>query len=496
MNVLDDLKKGAFVNFLGVIGKMAAPVFLVVVNRLYGPEVFGIFITANIAIEIVIAFLTSGFKDGAVIFVSRHAEKKEEWDELYTSLSNAFVWSIGFSVLVLLFSTIFGRQLLAYFYQDEFISGLRTMFSIMIFAIPLMAFEKIALASTQGLKIMKYDAISNGWLRPLSLLLFSVLFWYYDSSVTGMAWAYLATQSLLFLFSVWFYTIELSWKRLFGALSKFKINKELVDFAIPQSVNMTLNRFITGIDVLMLPIFGFGPAIVGFYGAGSMIVREIRNVKTIFSTAFAPYIVRLHAEDKFDELSKNFSKTAGWIATIAIPFILLVAIFKEDILAFIHPEYSGNSLFMFFLLPIPYLYCSFGLAGNVVAMTGYSKITLMNSIIVASINTALNFLLIPKLGLIGAAIASAIAMSILTSLELIEARMVANARLLVKDIFRPHLAGMLAAIILFGGIFYVPWIGNSLPAELTLTVSVIGIYTLLLGTKYIKRIKKKLEKAF
>ena len=69
--ITSELKKGALVNFIGVIGKMAAPTFLIVVNRLYGAEVFGIYITTNIAIEIIIAFLTSGFKDGALIFVSK-----------------------------------------------------------------------------------------------------------------------------------------------------------------------------------------------------------------------------------------------------------------------------------------------------------------------------------------------------------------------------------------------------------------------------------------
>tara|TARA_R110002126_G_scaffold19675_3_gene73838 strand:+ start:12372 stop:13850 length:1479 start_codon:yes stop_codon:yes gene_type:complete len=492
MSVSKELKKGAFVNLFGVVGKMTAPIFLVVVNRLYGPDVFGIYITANIAIEIIIAFLTSGFKDGALIFVSRFADDKEDQNELYTALSNAFAWSIGLSIIVLLLALTFGNTLLEIVYKEEFSTDLIIMAGIMIFSIPLMAFERIVLAATQGLKIMKYDAISNGWIRPLVLLVFSILFWLIEPSVTGMAFAYFATQALLFLVSIYIYNRELSWKKLLYGFKTFRLNSELIEFAIPQSINMTLNRFLTGIDVLMLPAFGFSSTVVGFYGAGSILVREIRSVKMIFSTAFAPFIVRLHKKSLYEELSHHFSKTSAWVTTIAIPIILLMAIFKDVLLAFIHPEYGGDSTFMYFLLPIPYLFCSFSLAGNVVAMTGHSKLNLMNSVIVATTNTVLNLILIPKFGIIGAAVASAIAMLILNTFEVIEAQIVASTRLYLRDIVRPHLSGMFAAGVLALSLIYVPWFSGSILAQLALAALIVSIYGLGIGSELFRKVRSKI----
>ncbi|MCH2449088.1 MAG: polysaccharide biosynthesis C-terminal domain-containing protein [Gracilimonas sp.] len=495
MSIDSELKKGALVNFIGVIGKMAAPAFLIVVNRFYGPDVFGIYITANIAVEIIIAFLTSGFKDGALIFVARFADDKGEQKDLYNALANAFSWSIGFSALVLLVGIIFGQDILEFAYREDFNQGLSIMFQFMLLAIPLMAFERVVLAATQGLKIMKYDALSNGWLRPLALLGFSILFWFLEPNLTGMALAYLSTQVLLFFVSVWIYSRELSWMKLFHGFRTFRVDKELLDFAIPQNINMTLNRFITGIDVLMLPAFGFSPTIVGFYGAGSMIIREVKAIKMVFSTAFAPYIVRFHKEGQSDKLSHNFSKTAGWIATLAIPTLLLIAIFKQDLLAIIHPEYGGASTFMFFLLPIPYMYCSFSLAGNIVAMTGHSKLTLLNSIFVSAANVLMNLALIPMFGIIGAAIASAIATITLHSLELGEARWIADAKLYLKDIYKPHAAGLISAITLAFCLFFVPWFSEGLIEKIVLATIVLGIFGALLGGDYIRRVQKKLKNA-
>ena len=492
MSISKELKQGALVNFFGVVGKMAAPAFLIVVNRLFGPDVFGIYITANISIEIIIAFLTSGFKDGALIFVSRHADDTEEQTALYTALTNSFAWAIGLSIIVLIGSILFGNQIIEYFYKDEFSDGLMIMFQFMMLSIPLMAFERIVLAATQGLKIMKYDALNNGWFRPIALLGFSILFWFFEPSLTGMALAYLSTQSLLFLVSVFIYNRELSWKKLFLSFRRFTINRELIEFAIPQNINMTLNRFITGIDILMLPFFGFSPATVGFYGAGSMIIREIRSVKLIFSTAFAPHIVRMHKEQKFAELSNIFSKTAAWIATIAIPVILTIAIFKDTLLILIHPEYTENTAFMYYLLPIPYLYCSFSLAGNIVAMTGHSKLSLMNSLIVASTNIILNLILIPRMGIVGAALASSVAMFILISFELAEARIVASTKLYLKDILRPHLAGFLALTFFVLGLNLYPESVSTFTGQILLSLPVLITFLIVVGKKYLLKVKPRI----
>jgi O-antigen/teichoic acid export membrane protein len=99
---------------------------------------------------------------------------------------------------------------------------------------------------------------------------------------------------------------------------------------------------------------------------------------------------------------------------------------------------------MLALLPIPYLQCSFSLAGNIVVMTGHSRLNLLNSTTTALVNTLLNVWLIPLLGPLGAALASTAATFVKTSMELVEARIVANARLLVRAVYRPHVAGAVA----------------------------------------------------
>lgn len=440
----EELKKGAFVNFLGILGKIAGPTLLIAVNQLYGTAVFGIYITANMIIEILISFLTNGFKDGTLIYVSKYVDNTDDHPKLYQSLSNAFTWSISLGSFFLALILSFSENFFPIFYEQSYADLLQPALLIMVLALPIMAFERIVIAGTQGLKIMKYEAIVNGGIRPSLLLFSSIGFFWIDSSSKGIAYGYLLTQCVVFIYSLFIFNKEFKWRSLFQSFGNFEINKELVKFSIPQSLNSTLNRFITGIDILMLPAFGASALQVGLYGTGSSIIREVRQIKLAFSAPFNPHVVKFHRDNDIEGLSNAYSLTSNWIASITIPVLLILIIFNNELLNLISSEPVENSLFMLFLLPVPYFYSSFSLAGNIVVMTGHSSYVLMNSILIAALNTLFNILLIPEYGIVGAAAASSISVALISMLELFEARKLVNVKLKLRMIYGPHLAGFLS----------------------------------------------------
>jgi len=472
----EELKKGAFVNFLGILGKIAGPTLLIAVNQLYGTAVFGIYITANMIIEILISFLTNGFKDGTLIYVSKYVDNSDDHPKLYQSLSNAFAWSISLGALFLALILSVSDSFFPLFYEQSYADLLQPALLIMVLALPIMAFERIVIAGTQGLKIMKYEAIVNGGIRPSLLLFSSIVFFWVDSSSKGIAYGYLLTQCVVFIYSLFIFNQEFNWKSLFKSFMNFEINKELVQFSIPQSLNSTLNRFITGIDILMLPAFGASALQVGLYGTGSSIIREVRQIKLAFSAPFNPHIVKFHRDNDIEGLSNAYSLTSNWISSITIPVLLILIILNNELLNLISSVPVENSLFMLFLLPVPYFYSSFSLAGNIVVMTGHSKYVLMNSILIAALNTFFNMLLIPQYGIVGAAAASSISVGLISILELIEAKKLVNVSLKIKMIYGPHLAGfisLLTYLILLSSIDI-----SSLSAKLITLISLTSIFGL------------------
>lgn len=496
-NFREELQKGAFVNFMGILGKMAGPGLLIMINQLYGTAIYGIYITGNLVIELTLAFLTSGFKAGSLIFVSKYVDNEDEHHKMYLSLANAFTWGLILGLLVIVVIFFFSDMIFNAIYGASYAQSLVPLLYVMVFAIPMMAFEQVVISGSQGLKIMKYEAIINGGMRPVLFLILATVFYYVDSSAVGIGYGYLLAQFIVFGYAVYVFNKLFSWSGLWNAFKKFEINGELIKFAIPQNLNITLNKFITGIDILMLPALGASELMVGIYGAGSMIVREVRHIKLAFSGAFSPHIIRFYKDKDFKGLSEGFSLTANWIASLAIPVLLLLAVLNQDILNWISSVPVSEATFMLFLLPVPYIYCSFSLAGNIVTMTGHSMIALVNSLLIATINVGLNFLLIPEFGLSGAAIASSVATLSITFLENIEARYLANATLNFKTVYKPHLAGFLSAMMLFL-VFWFDIYGSNLTERAIFAVVIILTFAttyILLDYKLVrKRIRRYLDK--
>jgi len=471
-----DVGRGAMVNSLGLAGRLAGPVFLVLITRLYGPDTLGIYLTAAALVETALALLVAGFKDGALIFVARHADDEENRPLLYQALVNALGWSVTLAFAVMALFLAFGEMLIPKLYAS-YAGPLLAMLKWMCLALPLMSVERVIMGATQGLKIMKYEALVGGGLRPILLAVTASLFWFKSPDVYGLVAAYLTTQFLVFIAVTQIYRREFLWKPLWRALVHFRVSREMVSFAFPQNINAAFDRLVTNIDVIMLGILGFGAFEVGFYGAGALIVRELRQIKLVFSSAFSPHIVHLFRERNLDRLSQTFATTSRWITTPLVPMLIAVALLRNDLLQIIHPDFAGQSaVFMLYLLVIPYLQATFGLAGNVIVMSGHSRWNLFNGITAACSNIGLNLLLIPTFGLTGAAAASAVTAVLKSGLELFEMTYLLHVPVRVSQLYKPHLAGLLTLVPLFAAMQLTTLAEGPLPMKLGLILLLLIAY--------------------
>ena len=97
---------------------------------------------------------------------------------------------------------------------------------------------------------------------------------------------------------------------------------------------------------------------------------------------------------------------------------------------------------MLVLLIDPLSSCALGLAGNTVGYTGHSRWNLTNSFLVSIVNTLVSLALIPSLGLVGAAIGTAVSTVVLNVAEVTELRLLEGVRLRASELFHPYLAAL------------------------------------------------------
>jgi O-antigen/teichoic acid export membrane protein len=371
------------------------------------------------------------------MIASRHIDKEEESREVYDILANSFVLVFILSGIIIFFSRFGGDTIITSFYNDP---ELLPTLQLMVLSLPLVGIIRLVISSTHAMVIMKWDALSWNFLRPVLLLVFAILFAGQKTPALALGQSYFLTNLILSIGLLMVFGSYFSYRKLLHHIIHFKLNRELIRFSIPQSLNMTFNKFITDLDLIMLGFFQFSPALISFYGMGSQLVRNIRKVKAAFAGIYAPIISRIRAAGDTQAMNKTFSMIANWTTMVALPLAVLVIVFRNELLSVFHPSFgtqgvglmgsylaqyfdlaSTATTFMVFLVMVPLLDCIFGMAGNIIAMSGYSGWNLFNAILVAALNAALNYLLIPLWGLVGAALASVIATLLVVLLQLLEA---------------------------------------------------------------------------
>jgi O-antigen/teichoic acid export membrane protein len=467
------IARGAGVNLLGTLGKALFPAFFVVVTRLYSPAIVGVYILASSVLEVAVSLTVSGLNDAVLLYSARYVDDEAQHDKLYRVLANGFALALGVSFAAVGAAYLCEPLIRAQYHQPGAVQAIQ----VLVWSLPFSSLTTLVLAATRARLIMKWDAVLNAFLKPALLLLFTIVLWAFGAQLGGMLWAWNATHCVVAFLAVLVFRRHYSLARLLRAIVKLRFSREMTLFAIPQTLNMTFNRLITNMDVMMLAMFGCPADQIGFYGIGSQIVRNIREVKLVFSTSYMPVIARYHAAGDRKGLTDSFAMVTRWITSIALPIALAVTVLREDLLRLFHGAFHGDTTFMLWLLVLPLLSCGFGLAGNIVVATGHSGYNLLNSFAVFGANLGFNWLLIPRYGMVGAAMASAFALLLISIAQLVEAGLLTGARLPPRLIYKPYLAVIVPAAVV--------WAAGLLGLNATLSgrvvLAVVGVALAALG---------------
>lgn len=473
------LARGALINLLGLVAKLVHPLFFLVITWFFGPDTMGLYTLVVLSLaEVANSFVATGFQDAVTVYASHHADETgpEAEARLYRVLGNCFAFAVGASALLVVL-TFVGVDLLvdfAYPERPQIAPALR----ILCWSLPAMAFAQIAIGATKARLHMEYDALINGLVKPLSLLAFSLLVWAAGGGLLGLMLAQVATYFVQAALAVWALRRHYDLGRIWRATVHLEPERSVLRFAVPQALNMTANKFLTRVDVLLLGAFGYTNAQLAFYGAGALITTNLREVKLIFAGALAPVAARHHAQGDRRAFEDTLGKVSRWTTSIAVPLVLAVAVLRSDLMLIAHKTYTEDTGFMLWLLVPPFLSCAYGLAGNCIVYTGHTTWTLFNSLLVAGLNTLFNWWAIPRWGLAGSAAATAVASLLVSLLQVVELQKLEGVHLRWRAVWQPHVAMLLGLVALAA-------LGDPAPLGLAGRIAVAAGLTVLCGGFYL-----------
>ncbi|ETW99971.1 MAG: hypothetical protein ETSY2_39920 [Candidatus Entotheonella gemina] len=172
-------------------------------------------------------------------------------------------------------------------------------------------------------------------------------------------------------------------------------------------------------DRLMLGVFSSAHD-VGIFMVATLISQKARFFLQSTNSIFPPVISDLYHQGRIKELVSTY-KSVTWIITaLTVPLIITFCFMSSEIVFIFGSEYTSASQVMIILSLAQLINVLVGSCGFILVMTGKQKVEAINSWSVALLNIILNYLLIPRYGAAGAAIATGMSIGIINIIRLIE----------------------------------------------------------------------------
>ena len=190
--------------------------------------------------------------------------------------------------------------------------------------------------------------------------------------------------------------------------ARWLLLKEIIPYGLPLSVSLFGAALVIYTDRLMIAYFR-GSAEAGIYAASFELVNGVINLPlSALALASFPLMVRALSQKSSRELSSLLAKNLSAIMLVGVPVVATVMLYRDVVATLLGAEYTRTAVTI-----LPSIAIAIYL--NTIRMYHYDRAFHFSKrtcylavimIITSMVNLILNYLLIPKIGLLGAVYSS------------------------------------------------------------------------------------------
>jgi O-antigen/teichoic acid export membrane protein len=220
-------------------------------------------------------------------------------------------------------------------------------------------------------------------------------------------------------------------------------------FTLPLLSTDLVNVLLFSSDALLLGHFR-GAAEVASFRVIIPIVSLIMVPASVFTLLYVPLASRLFARGERAALEDVYWRTTLWITVACFPVFAASLSAAEPLTSLLYgSRYAGSALFLSILAVGYYFQSALGFSGLTLMVFGRVRLLTVLNVVAMVINVALNLILIPAYGALGAAIGTTTTLIGYNVLKQVGLRAGTGVRLLVGEAVRPFVAvGVAAAALL------------------------------------------------
>lgn len=386
--------------FLKAFDMIMTIVLIIFFARYLGPDEYGIYVYAFTIASLIISPL-SGIHT-YIIRTSSHYHLNKKW----SFIKGLFVSSNVFILLVLPIIYFIGIYFISDLFFDFQNQKLNTFYWALVLA-SLILFIGIPTSFLQGFNMVVKAQLPN---IAIKVILFFLLIYFNKNLLasTSMILHVFAAVIVLFLTFIFLkYNVSNQTRDVQAEFSNLSWCKSSLPFFLVSGLFIINSQ----IDIVVIGLL-ITDADVGIYRVVIQNAFLVSLPLVIINTVIPPKINKLFESNKIEKLQKFIINSTRIATLFSLPIGIIFIIYGNKLLSNIYGyEYVSGGLALSILCIGQLINCMMGAVVTTLNMTGNEKEVIIGLIITCIINILLNFILVPKYGIEGAAAGTCLSMS-------------------------------------------------------------------------------------
>lgn len=447
------LARSAAIIFVGtVFGRILSLIGEVIIIRSLTPGAFGTVALAYTAILTLTRIGILGVPEGVSRMLS---------DETIDSREQDFL--TGGYVIVLISGAVIATGLLRSGQMLGDLMGDPQLADVVVLFVPfvfLFSITRVSIAVLRARKRSTGATLAQHVGPRIGAIGIFLLFAYFGRPFVGAIAYWLVTPAIAALLALSLVSRDYSIQGIATTLPSSSSIRELWSFSWPLAIRTSLVTLMTNLDVLMIGFF-LESTMVGFYRSVQPLRQVTLFVLQSFVFLFLPLATEYYSRNELDELRELYRVSSKWIALLTLPPVLVFSLFAPDVVrTILRPEYLPGAAALSVLTAGLFFNALVGPNGAMLKAVNRPRVEMYAAILGVVTNLALNVVLIPLVGIVGAAVATVVGYFVFNVAEVIAIYRIVGTHPFSLNSLEPlavtTLVGLGIAWVTSGGRFSLP----------------------------------------
>lgn len=397
------LKESALYSLTAIASPFIGIILVPIYTRVFSPDEYGIIELITTITALLTVFLIAGLETG----IGRYFVDTGASDDKRKIASTGIAYLAITSAIVIAVLMVFSNDLSSLlFHSSNYSNVLLVALACVPFIVLVSSFANLLRFRLQPMRAV-FLALGTLLLQTALIIVFVVVM---NTGMVGIYIATLITQVVFtlmgFILTYDSYALVFSWTRL----------KLILAFGLPYLLLSFCYFIMTNSDRYFLNYYqGLGE--VGIYGIGYKVASVIGVAVMGFQLAWGPFIYSTY---KDEDAKRTFARVFDYVSVAACILLLGLSLFSRELLyIFTTAQYYGAYKIVPFISAGLIIYT---LGGYFSIGVGIEKKTIhvaWTGVVAALVNLSLNWLLIPRFGMIGAAVSAVFSFLLLAVLLMV-----------------------------------------------------------------------------